>query len=541
MVDGSDDKFVITLSKNRFKVPPERVSLTAGIHRPAVRDMSLTSSKKRSSPDDDHLLTTKLWNNTKSSLIMLSHSEYDSLFRSSGGCIVDVIQLVEEKVREEGVVSECRVWTANLFLGTCTLYASRVALPICATAVAHEYAWNKNDSGTVLSCFFWGYACTQLVAGAIADRFGGEGILRLTTLLWALLTFFTPQLFDLSYSTHTPFFFVILVRILTGIGQGFHLPSMASLISRHLTASDKGRVFGVCLAGSHFGTVIAGAVGSLLLDAFGWRILFQFVGLISLMWWIVFRMMTSPRSRRARTASLAENASVHPADDAEILLPHTLHRSLSTPNLGAPETSTVVPWSKLFRHPAFWAAAVAQYCGANAYYTMFSWLPSYFSDNFPNAKAVVYNVVPSAAIVVTSFCAPFMATRLFTRLHSLTAARRIMEGVSLAVMALCLLVVSWSSHFTSTLLIFTLAMAARGLHHGGVSVNPCDFAPQHTGAVFGIFNSFASVTGFIGVYVAGYILHETGNNWTYVFVFTSAQCVLGALAYSLMGTAKRII
>ncbi|VDM41201.1 unnamed protein product [Toxocara canis] len=441
-VDGSDDKFVITLSKNRFKVPPERVSLTAGIHRPAVRDMSLTSSKKRSSPDDDHLLTTKLWNK-----------------------------------------SECRVWTANLFLGTCTLYASRVALPICATAVAHEYAWNKNDSGTVLSCFFWGYACTQLVAGAIADRFGGEGILRLTTLLWALLTFFTPQLFDLSYSTHTPFFFVILVRILTGIGQG----------------------------------------------------------LISLMWWIVFRMMTSPRSRRARTASLAENASVHPADDAEILLPHTLHRSLSTPNLGAPETSTVVPWSKLFRHPAFWAAAVAQYCGANAYYTMFSWLPSYFSDNFPNAKAVVYNVVPSAAIVVTSFCAPFMATRLFTRLHSLTAARRIMEGVSLAVMALCLLVVSWSSHFTSTLLIFTLAMAARGLHHGGVSVNPCDFAPQHTGAVFGIFNSFASVTGFIGVYVAGYILHETGNNWTYVFVFTSAQCVLGALAYSLMGTAKRII
>uniref|UniRef100_F1L8P4 Solute carrier family 17 member 9 n=1 Tax=Ascaris suum TaxID=6253 RepID=F1L8P4_ASCSU len=214
--------------------------------------------------------------------------------------------------------SECRLWTVNLFLGTCTLYASRVALPICATAVAHEYSWNKSDSitdfsqirnqfhqyrpifvivsviirvrrkgpsrleGTVLSCFFWGYAFTQLFAGVIADRFSGERILRVTTLLWALLTFFTPQLFDLAYSTHSPLFFVIIVRIFIGIGQGFHLPSTASITSRHLTASDKGRVFGVCIAGSHLGTVVAGAVGSLLLDAFGWRSLFQFVGLISL-------------------------------------------------------------------------------------------------------------------------------------------------------------------------------------------------------------------------------------------------------------------
>jgi predicted MFS family arabinose efflux permease len=41
---------------------------------------------------------------------------------------------------------------------------------------------------------------------------------------------------------------------------------------------DKGRVFGICLAGSHFGSVIAGSFGSVLLEWFGWRSLFQFVG-----------------------------------------------------------------------------------------------------------------------------------------------------------------------------------------------------------------------------------------------------------------------
>ncbi|VDK54768.1 unnamed protein product [Anisakis simplex] len=434
--------------------------------------------------------------------------------------------------------SECRIWSINLFFGTCTLYASRVALPLCATAVAHEYSWNKNDAGTVLSCFFWGYACTQLFAGAVADRFGGERVLRITTLIWALLTFFTPQLFDLSFTTRTPLLFVIIVRVLTGVGQGFHLPSMASLTSRHLTASDKGRVFGVCLAGSHFGTVVAGGVGSILLETFGWRALFQFVGIISLIWWVIFREMTTPHSSRVRTLSFGHADRVQPTDDSDIPLTNILRKSISTPSTGS---TAGVPWMKLFTHPAFWAAAVAQYCGANAYYTMFSWLPSYFSDNFPNAKGVVYNVVPSTAIVFTSFLAPFMATRLFNKIHSLTYTRRIMEGVSLASMALCLFLVTWSSQFSSSLLLFTLAMAARGLHHGGVCVNPCDLAPQHTGAVFGIFNSFSSVTGFIGVYVAGYILHETENNWSYVFVFASAQCVLGSVVYSLLGIATRII
>jgi len=54
-------------------------------------------------------------------------------------------------------------------------------------------------------------------------------------------------------------------------------------------------------------------------------------------------------------------------------------------------------------------------------------------------------------------------------------------------MGTCLFLVSLSSRFTISLALFTLAMALRGLHHAGVSVNPHDFAPDHTGSVFGIF------------------------------------------------------
>lgn len=84
-----------------------------------------------------------------------------------------------------------------------------------------------------MSCFFWGYTITQIVAGSIADRIGGERILNITTLTWSILTFLTPQLIGnlirppigvvvlaFSYWSGYPLFFLLLLRVATGIGQG---------------------------------------------------------------------------------------------------------------------------------------------------------------------------------------------------------------------------------------------------------------------------------------------------------------------------------
>uniref|UniRef100_A0A915ELH3 Major facilitator superfamily (MFS) profile domain-containing protein n=1 Tax=Ditylenchus dipsaci TaxID=166011 RepID=A0A915ELH3_9BILA len=355
---------------------------------------------------------------------------------------------------------ETKLWTLNFFMGTCTLYASRVALPICAVAMAQEYGWNKTDSGTIMSCFFWGYAITQVIAGGIADLIGGEKILTYTTLIWSILTLFTPQLFDFAYWSGYPLFMLLLVRIFTGVGQGFHLPSMASIVSRHLTAGDKGRVFGICLAGSHFGSVIA-------VCRFDQLDLVYF-----------FKKLRDHTGQERETGDGKQRKRFFQRST------HTRKGEKRT-EWGGSSVNSAVPWAVLFSHPSFWAASVAQYCGANAYFTMFSWLPSYFSDSYPHARGVVYNVVPSLSIVVTSLIAPFMAARLLSRGKSITFTRRLMESASLIGMAFCLLMVSATSSFYTSLMVFTLAMAARGLHHGGVSVNPHDFAPNHTGSVFG--------------------------------------------------------
>ena len=53
-----------------------------------------------------------------------------------------------------------------------------------------EFNWSKEVKGVILSAFFYGYICTQLIGGIISDKWGGKlgmllgiGILSLGSIL----------------------------------------------------------------------------------------------------------------------------------------------------------------------------------------------------------------------------------------------------------------------------------------------------------------------------------------------------------------------
>lgn len=71
-----------------------------------------------------------------------------------------------------------------------------------------------------MSCFFWGYALTQIIAGSLADLVDGKKFLPFTTFIWSILTFCTPQLFDFAYWSSHPILILVMVRVFTGVGQG---------------------------------------------------------------------------------------------------------------------------------------------------------------------------------------------------------------------------------------------------------------------------------------------------------------------------------
>ncbi|KAG2461928.1 S17A9 protein, partial [Polypterus senegalus] len=148
------------------------------------------------------------------------------------------------------VAAVARIWTLVLLIGTCLLYCARVAMPICAVAMADQFKWSKKESGIALGSFFWGYCLTQVLGGYISDRVGGEKVLLLSATAWGCLTAFTPMIAHIS---SVPLLSLTLSRFLTGLLQGVHFPSLASLFSQKVRENERAFISSTVGTGSQFG------------------------------------------------------------------------------------------------------------------------------------------------------------------------------------------------------------------------------------------------------------------------------------------------
>ncbi|XP_078507740.1 voltage-gated purine nucleotide uniporter SLC17A9 isoform X2 [Lissotriton helveticus] len=281
---------------------------------------------------------------------------------------------------------EYRVWTVMLLLGTCLLYCARVTMPICSVSMSTHFNWDKKQTGMVLSSFFWGYCLTQIIGGHLSDKIGGEKVLLMSALSWGLITVATPVV---AHMSSVPLFLVILFRFLMGLLQGVYFPALTSLLSQRVRENE--RAFTCCTvgSGSQFGTLVIGGAGSLLLDWYGWESVFFFSGSLALLW--VYYMYKQ---------HFSENEHIISLEDI------TKNFSLST--------QTNIPWRRLFRKRPVWAVIIGQLCIASTFFTLLSWLPTFFKETFPNSKGWVFNVIPWLLAIPAGVFSGFLSDHLIS-------------------------------------------------------------------------------------------------------------------------------
>ncbi|XP_049556049.1 solute carrier family 17 member 9 isoform X2 [Orcinus orca] len=437
---------------------------------------------------------------------------------------------------------ECQVWTGTLLLGTCLLYCARVSMPVCAAAMSQDFGWNKKEAGVVLSSFFWGYCLTQVVGGHLGDRIGGEKVILLSASAWGFITAATPLLSRLS-SAHLAF--MTFSRILTGLLQGVYFPALTSLLSQKVRESERAFTYSTVGAGSQFGTLVTGAVGSLLLDWYGWPSVFYFSGGLTLLWvCYVYRCLLGEKDLILALGVLAQG------------LPVSRH--------------TKVPWRQLFRKPSVWAAIISQLSAACSFFILLSWLPTFFKETFPSSKGWVFNVVPWLVAIPASLFSGLLSDRLINQgasarprpwepskctgsytcargsrrcrgcptasparpssPRSLRAAvrvgptlgavwggtaqmgrqdvswsprlgyrtitvRKFMQAMGLGLSSVFALCLGHTSSFCKSVVFASASIGLQTFNHSGISVNIQDLAPSCAGFLFGVANTAGALAG----------------------------------------------
>lgn len=88
--------------------------------------------------------------------------------------------------------------------------------------------------------------------------------------------------------------------------------------------------------------------------------------------------------------------------------------------------------------------------------------------------------------------------------------------------------------------IFTTALTLNGGVTAGYLGNGLDIAPNFSGTIFGIANTFSSIGSFVSSQLVGYITYQnqTYTQWTIIFWTLAATYCIGALTFAIFGTGE---
>lgn len=402
-------------------------------------------------------------------------------------------------------------------IGTTTLAAVLLYLDrICIAEIAkldafkNELGLSAQQTGAILSAFFFAYALAQVPAGWLSDRFGARRMLPIYIVLWSLCTALT--------GLATGFVMLIVARLIFGIAQAGCYPTAGSLIKRWTPLPVRGTASSIVSFGGRLGGAIAPLLTAWLLkDYLSWRwvlVLYGISGLlVALLFWKVFRETPAehPRSNDAERDLIAEGDS-----DANAK--------------GAPPFP---PIFTLMKSPTMWLMCALQYGINIGWVFLVTWLPTYLKDVKgvdPKIGGLMSTIVLFAGIIgmLSGGRLTDYATRKLGVRWGRSLPLVICYAIALAAYLYCLRLESvWAFIAAASLVAFVTDMSVPAIW-----AYMQDVGGRNTAAVFGWGNMWGNLGAATTPLLVPIVLQKWDGNgdWHEAFLLFSAGYLIALVA-----------
>jgi len=267
------------------------------------------------------------------------------------------------------------------------------------------------------------------------------------------------------------------------------------------------------------------ASAPVIIEHLGWPWVFYLFSIFGLVWtilWVIFG-----------ANSAEESAWISDAERAYVL-------SRVPPPID-PKTESV-PWGVILKAKSFWAIVICTFCQAWAFYLFLSWLPTYIKDDlhFGLVATGVISMAPYAVDTVGAIVSGYLSDLAIIKGVSRKAVRKFNTAepmLATSAFLACLCFPITPEIFIVLLLIYHVCYS---INNAGISVNPLDLAPRHSGILMSILNTIGNIPGVVGTILAGFILQSTGS-WTSIWLIACGLNVIGAVVYLIWGSADVIV
>jgi MFS family permease len=374
-------------------------------------------------------------------------------------------------------------WTVLvlLFFGMFINFADKSITGLAAVPIMKEFNLSYADWGLVGSSYYWLYPITGIFGAAWADRVGAKKVLGFLMLTWAVLQIGVLAIAGLPL--------LLLYRFLLGAFEGPFSPIAYNHANTWFPPKLRGLANSVVVSGATLGAMVAAPILVALIQIFGWRVAFAFLGAASIVWFVAFQFTRDvPRAEELEEDEKPKKKQLEKLDIKAFLILLSKPSALFT-TLAYFSTYLLVVWFAV-------------------------WLPVYLvkivnMSNIEMGYAVSGIGVVSVGVYIG---VSVLSDRMFKRNKDWRISRVYVVGLAMIIGALLLA----STAFITNAVWVILAMClAKGLTYGILTIGPTiiiHLLPERGGLMTSILTSSGNLAGIVGPLITGYIVGLSGDN-----------------------------
>jgi sugar phosphate permease len=401
---------------------------------------------------------------------------------------------------------------AGLCMAAVLAYITRNALGVAESTVRADLALTKEQTGWLMSMFFWPYALFQIPGAWVGQRLGERRALPLFGVLWSIASA------GLAAGTYG---IMVIMRMAMGVAQAGLVPGCMGVISRWIPRTGQGFAAGSLGGFMSVGGVIAAPLTAWLIVACGWRWAFALYAIPGILWAAWFR------------GWFRNQPAEHPRVNAAEL--ELIQAGSPVPVAGSASGEKTVPWAQILTSPAMGWICAQQFFRAAGYIFFSTWFATYLQEarGVKLISSALLTMLPLLADVGGSLLGGALSDAVLRRTGSVKLARR---GLSIAAMLVCALL-TFSAYFFTDVYVIVLIISA-GTFVAAIG-NPCSCAMtmtmggSHVATVMSMMNMSGNLGAALFPLAVPALLAATGS-WNAVLLGFGGLYVAAAVCWCFL-------
>jgi len=379
-------------------------------------------------------------------------------------------------------------------------FIDRTNIAMAIPALRSELGMSSSAIGFATGMFFWGYIVLQIPAGRLAAVWSAKWVILGLLLVWSVVSLSTAFVRTENQ--------LIANRFILGLFEGGVLTCTIVLIRKWFTRAERARANTMFLLSIPIAQVIANPISGLVLQHFGWQMMFVVEALPGLVWALVWIWAITEEPKDA--------AWLDPQEKARLIAALKAEEAQTAPVQGH--------WITTLWHPAVLLLALYNFAALMAEWGVTFWLPTVLKETGLSIVSVGFlAALPPAVGAVMMVLVAMNSDRVQERKWHMICCTAL-SGVFLL---LAQLFGQWGT--VGIVICLTLAVGSFLGRFGPFWSLPTEVLPPAVAGVgIGLINGAGNLGGTVGPWFFGVAKEWTGS-FTLALTIGGISLILGSL------------